>query len=417
MLDFRYVCINQARERVEGTIKANDTDEAVKNLQAKGFMVVSIKSATEPGIITKSTLSDRLMVLVDKVQNRVPSKSVVFFTRQLSTMFSAGMTLERSLDMLAKSEPHPRFKKALQHIAGEIKKGHRLSEAFAGHPAIFDRLYIALIRSGEIGGTLGPILSELADHLEKSEDIKRKVVAALYYPVVVLLFLVLCVAILMLKVAPMFADVYKSFGANLPGPTMVLMSTSNLILDHVFISFILFIALTGAVIVASQTDKGRLKIDQIKLNMPVFGTLMKDSIMARFARSFSLLMSSSVPVLDSLALVAHAMTNVVVEKAVLKARESISRGRPVYAALEDSHAFPDILVRLAETGEETGELDKLMLKGAEFYEKQVDALIQKITSIIEPFLIILMAIVVGTLVVIIYLPIFNLGMAIRKGMH
>ncbi|MBL8026982.1 MAG: type II secretion system F family protein [Fibrobacteres bacterium] len=417
MVDFQYVCINQARERVSGAIKANDTDEAVKSLQAKGFMVVSLKVANEAGVSAKSTLADRMMLLADKIQNRVPSKSVVFFTRQLSTMFSAGMTLERSLDMLAKSEPHPRFKKALQHIAGEIKKGHRLSEAFAGHPAIFDRLYIALIKSGEIGGTLGPILSELADHLEKSEDIKRKVVAALYYPVIVLLFLVLCVAILMLKVAPMFADVYKSFGANLPAPTMVLMSVSNMILDHVFISFILTLILLTIAVVISQTDKGRLQIDQMKLRMPVFGSLIKDSIMARFSRSFSLLMSSSVPVLDSLALVAHAMTNVVIEKAVLKARESISRGRPVYSALEESRTFPDILVRLAETGEETGELDKLMLKGAEFYEKQVDALIQKITSIIEPFLIILMAVVVGALVIIIYLPIFNLGMAIRKGMH
>jgi type IV pilus assembly protein PilC len=243
------------------------------------------------------------------------------------------------------------------------------------------------------------------------------VVAALYYPVVVLSFLCICVAILLLKVAPMFESVYKSFGANLPAPTRALMNTSGFILDHIFISFLVGIAALAAAVVYSQTDRGRRAIDTLKLQVPVFGALLKDSIMARFSRTFSLLMSSSVPVLDSLALVAHAMTNVIIERAVLRAREAITRGKAVYAALEETYVFPDILIRLAETGEETGELDKLMLKGAEFYEKQVDSLIQKITSIIEPFLIILMAIVVGTLVVIIYLPIFYLGMAIRRGMH
>jgi len=215
----------------------------------------------------------------------------------------------------------------------------------------------------------------------------------------------------------MFESVYMSFGARLPGPTRMLMNTSNFILGHFFISFLVVVGGIAAAVVYSQTDQGRFAIDSLKLKIPVFGVLIKDSIMARFARSFSLLMGSSVPVLDSLALVAHAMTNVIVERAVLRARESITRGKAVFAALEETYVFPDILIRLAETGEETGELDKLMEKGAEFYEKQVDSMIEKITSIIEPFLIILMAIVVGTLVVIIYLPIFYLGMAIRRGMH
>lgn len=417
MIAFRYVAVNPARERVEGEIKARDLDEAAKSLEAQGFSVVSLKTADDVMTAGTVTLSDRLMLLFEKARNRVPSKSVVFFTRQLSTMFSAGMTLERSLDMLARTEAHPRFRKVLVQVGSEIKKGKRLSEAFAAQPAVFSRLYVALIRSGEIGGTLGRILGELADHLEKSEDIKRKVVAAMYYPVVVLSFLCICVAVLMLKVAPMFADVYKSFGAKLPTPTLVLMNTSNFILDHIFISFLVCLAAASAAVVASQTDRGRQAIDALKLKIPVFGVLLKDSIMARFARTFSLLMGSSVPVLDTLLLVAHAMTNLTVEGAVLRAREAITRGKAVFTALEETYIFPDILIRLAETGEETGELDKLMLKGAEFYEKQVDSMIQKITSIIEPFLIILMAIVVGTIVVIIYLPIFHLGMAIRQGMH
>jgi type IV pilus assembly protein PilC len=417
MVSFKYVAINSARQRIEGEIKAKDSETAVKNIQAQGNTIVSIRSAEALELKRENTLTDRLFALLDKIKNRVPSKNTVFFTRQLATMFSAGMTLERSLDMLSKGESHARFRKVLLNVTGEIKKGKRLSEALSNHPAVFSRLYVALIRSGEIGGTLGRILNELADHLEKSEDVKRKVVSALYYPVVVLIFLFCCAAFLILGVAPMFNKVYTSFGADLPAPTRILMNSSHFILDHFITSLFCFIGIIALVVIFSQTDRGKEWIDTLKLRIPVFGSLMKDSIMARFSRTFSLLMASSVPVLDSLLLVAHAMTNVIIEKAVLRTREGIMRGKAIYNAMEESYTFPDILIRLAETGEETGELDSLMLKGAEFYEKQVDSLIHKITSIIEPILIILMALVVGTLVIVIYLPIFYLGMAIKRGMH
>jgi type IV pilus assembly protein PilC len=346
----------------------------------------------------------------------VPIGDVVFFTRQLSTMFSAGMTVERALDSLSASEKKPKFKKVLVHLASDIKKGQSLSEAVARHPGVFSRLYVALIRSGEVGGALGEVLDKLADYLERTEDIQRRVISSLYYPVFVLIFLSVCVSVLVLKVAPMFNRVYKSFGAELPLPTLVLMNVSNALIHNAVFGAAVLLCIAAGAFVFSQTDQGRTAIDSLKLRFPVIGGLIGNSIMATFSRTFGLLLSTSVPVLDSLNLVSQVVNNVIIEKCIIKARSLIRDGFSIYNALSSVKVFPSILVQLAATGEETGELDALLFKAAQYYEKQVEALVNRLTSIIEPVLIVLMGMVVGTLVIIIYLPIFYLGMAMKRGM-
>ncbi len=416
MPSYSYVAVSGSGERVSGELRAADVDAAAKSLQADGHTVISIKPLLEEAKARGESLIDRLEIAWKKFRTSVPLKNQVFFTRQLSTMFSAGMTLERSLLNLAQNERHHRLKKTLLAVAADIQNGTSLSDAMSRHPGVFNRLYVSLIKSGEVGGTLAGTLDRLADYLERVEDTRRKVVSALYYPVFVILFLGAAVLVLVLKVAPMFNNVYKSFGADLPAPTAMLMASSNFLLDHFFLGALMALVAAFSIFSFSLTDTGRHLFDLAKLRLPIFGSLVLDSVMARFARTFGLLLSTSVPVLDSLHLVGQIVDNAVVEKGVLQARGLIKDGTSIHVALQKSRVFPSILVQLASTGEETGEIDQLLLRAAEFYEKQVDALVSRLTSLIEPMLIVLMGVVVGTLVIVIYLPIFELGLAMKRGM-
>jgi type IV pilus assembly protein PilC len=260
-------------------------------------------------------------------------------------------------------------------------------------------------------------LDRLAEYLERSEDVRRKVISALYYPVFVMAFLAVCVAVLVLKIAPMFDRVYQSFGAELPAPTMALMSVSGFLVGNLPFGFMVLLASSFAFVLFALSDRGRWFLDAARLRLPVFGTLIKDATMANFSRTFGLLLSSSVPVVDSLALSARTVNNVLVAKGVETVRDMIQDGHSIHAALRKAMIFPAILVQLVATGEETGEVEKLLLKAADYYEKKVDSLISRLASLIEPMLIVLMGIVVGALVIVIYLPIFYLGMAMKRGMR
>jgi len=414
-MNFEYLVLNKKRERVRGEIRAANMEGAAKKLERDGHTIISVKPWTP--INPKGGFQLRVELFIEKLKNHVPQTNIVFFTRQLATMFSAGMTVERSFELLAEGEKNANFKKILGQTLRDLKKGSSLSEALSKHPVAFAGLYVALVKSGEIGGALGTILDRLADHLEKSEDVRRKVVSALMYPLVVFGILIASVLILVLKIAPRFKEVYDSFGAELPGPTLIVMGTSEwMIRNFGNLSFSILVALTGAFLFFA-TDTGRKIRDDLKLRIPVFGPLVKEALMVHFSRTLSLLMSSSVPVLEALTLVGKAATNAVIEKGVATVKSLVQKGESVSRSMREAAIFPSLLVQLVATGEETGEIDKMLEKGAEFYEKQVDAFIGRLTSVIEPLLIIFMAVVVGTLVICIWLPIFNLGLAIRKGLN
>ena len=415
MAAFQYIIKDVKGARSEGIIKATSLDEAVDKLAAEGNIVISVKTAAEGSFHGKMSLFDKLMLQIYKWRTGVGLKTLVFFTRQMATMFSAGLTIEKSISNLEKGEKNKKFRKVLMKISNDIKKGFSLSEALEEHPGIFNPLYVSLVKAGEVSGTMHTILDELAVYLEKLEDTRRKVSTALTYPTFILSFLVIVAFCLFYYIIPMFARVYKDFDAELPIPTQIAIAIADWIGANVFYFFLIILGIIMTVFLIYLSDRGRYVIDKMILHVPVIGGLLKNSILSKFARTFSILMTAGVPIMDTLELSQDVVQNAVVEKAVADARNMVKEGYTVAGAFKRTGVFPATLLQLISTGEETGDMDRLLAKAAEFYEKLVDSVIDRLSSLIEPLLIVLMATVVGTLVIVIYLPIFNLGLAISAG--
>jgi len=303
----------------------------------------------------------------------------------------------------------------LRRLSDDIRKGYSLSEAMEQHPGVFNPLYIALVKAGEVSGTLHTILDELSDYLEKIEDTRRKVSSAMAYPIFILIFLAVVVWFLFYYVVPMFAEVYEGFDAELPVPTQIAIGISNFITNNVFLAILAVIGVIVALWVVNLTDKGRYVWDSIKLKLPVFGGVTVNSIMSKFSRTFSILMAAGVPIMDTMELTENVVQNAVIEGGIRRARVMVKEGYGVANAFRRTGLFPPTLLQMIGTGEETGDMDKLLGKAAQFYEKLVDAVIERLTSLIEPFLIIIMAAVVGGIIVVVYLPIFSLGEAMTQG--
>ena len=412
MAAFQYILKDHKGAKIEGVIKAVSMDEAMEKLLKEGGTIISIKSAADSSLTGNLSLFDKLMLTIYKWQNSVSLRTLVFFTRQLSTMFSAGLTLEKAVADLEKEEKNGKFKKVLKKISDDIRKGFSLSEAMEQHPGIFNSLYVALVKAGEVSGTLHTILDELSDYLEKIEDTRRKVSSAMVYPIFILIFLAVVVWFLFYWLIPKFTDVYANFGSDLPYATQLAVSISEFVNANAMLSVTIILLALFTLFLINLTDRGRYFFDTIKIKLPVLGTLITQSIMSKFARTFSILMAAGVPIMDTLELSENVVQNAVIEDAVRKSRTMVKEGYSIAGAFRKTGVFPSTLLQLTATGEETGEMDKLLGKAAEFYEKLVDSVIDRLTSLIEPFLIILMAAVVGTIIVVIYLPIFNLGMAI-----
>ena len=411
MAAFQYTIKDHKGARVEGILKANSVDEAMEKLMKEGGTIISIKSASEGAFKGKLSLFDKLLLTIYKWRNSIPLNVLVFFTRQLSTMFSAGLTLEKAISDLEKEEKNRKFRKVLKKISDDIRKGFSLSEAMEQHPGIFNPLYIALVKAGEVSGTLHTILDELSDYLEKIEDTRRKVSSAMAYPVFILVFLGVVVWALFRFLIPMFFEVYEQFGADLPLATQQAVAISEFVNENVLASTGLFLIFVFTIFMINLTDGGRYFFDLCKIKIPVIGNLVLQSIMSKFARTFSILMAAGVPIMDTLELAENVAQNAVVESGVRKSRVMVKEGYSIAGAFRKTGVFPTTLLQLTATGEETGEMDRLLGKAAEFYEKQVDSVIDRLTSLIEPFLIIMMAAVVGSIIIVVYLPIFNLGLA------
>jgi len=415
MPNFAYIVKDAKGARVEGLIKADTLDMAVDKLAKEGSTIISVKAAAEGAFKGKLSLFDKLMLTIYKIRTGVGLKTLVFFTRQLSTMFSAGLTIEKAITDLEKEEKHKRFARVLRKISDDIRKGYSLSEAMEQHPGVFNPLYVALVKAGEVSGTLHTVLDELSDYLEKIEDTRRKVSSAMAYPIFILIFLSGVVWAMFYYIIPMFADVYASFHADLPVPTTLAINISNFITHNVFATVVILILLVFSIFLIYLTDRGRYVMDSMKLKIPVIGKVINNSIMSKFSRTFSILMAAGVPIMDTMELTENVVQNAVVEGAVRRARVMVKEGYGVANAFRRTGQFPPTLLQMIATGEETGDMDKLLSKAAQFYEKLVDSVIDRLTSLIEPLLIVIMAAIVGSIIVVIYLPIFDLGEAISQG--
>lgn len=417
MANFSYTIKDAKGARKEGIIKADTMDQAIDKLAAEGGTIISVSNAQDGSFKGKLSLFDKIMLAIYKMRTAVKLKTLVFFTRQLSTMFSAGLTIEKAISNLGAEEKDTKFKKVLKRVDDDIRKGYSLSEAFEQHPGVFNPLYISLVKAGEVSGTLHSVLDELSDNLERTEDTRRKVNSAMTYPIFILVFLAFVVWFLFYYIIPKFSDIYAGFGAELPVATRMAIAISNVIKGNLLGTLGIIIAFLLVFFIINLTDKGRWTIDLIKLKLPVIGNLVESSVMSKFSRTFSILMKAGVPIMETLELVENVVGNAVVENAVRKSKVMIKEGYGIAHAFRSTGVFPSTLLQMISTGEETGDLDKLLSKTAEFYDKIIDSVIDKLTSLIEPMLIILMAGIVGTIIVVIYLPIFNLGEAMSDGLQ
>ena len=416
MPTFNYVVKDKNAKRIEGVLKSSNVESALESLKKKGFTVLSVRESRTDILKAQQTVVDKIALFFYRMRTRVPLKIIVFFTRQLSTMFSAGLTIEKSIVNLLQEEKNTKFRKMLATIANDLKKGLSLSESLAKHPGVFSNLFVALVHAGEVSGSLHVVLEQLSDYLETVAETRRKVISALTYPTIVIIFMIAIISFLLVFVVPMFTEIYDKFGARLPAPTRVMVGISQLISQNFIIVFLVSIVSLAFLWVLSLTDRGGLIFDTIKLKIPVLGNLIYNSIMNKYSKTFGILLGSGVPVLESLDHVQRVVGNKVVEQGLITVKSMVKDGFSISVSMKKSMVFPSTLVQLVATGEETGEIDKLLNKAAEFYEKQMEAIIERLASLIEPMLIIMLGATVATILITIYLPIFQFGMALRAGM-
>jgi type IV pilus assembly protein PilC len=416
MPNYAYTFKDTEGNRTEDYIRAANVESALESLRRKGGEILSIREVKSEARPDQMTIPEQINLFFFKLRTRVPLNTLVFFTRQLSTMFSAGLTIEKSIGNLMMEEKNKKFRKVLAQLGNDLKKGMALSDAMATHPGVFSNLFVALVRAGEISGSLQVTLQQLSDYLEAMSETKRKVISAMAYPIFSVVFLICIVTFLLLVVVPMFTDVYAKFGAKLPIATRTLVAVSQIISHNFIIAAGLVFLIVTSVWMTGMTIKGGLIIDGIKLKIPVIGALLRNSIMNKFSKTFGILLGAGVPVLDSLNQVQKVVGNKVIEKGIRDSKILIKDGFAISVALKKVQCFPPTLIQLTATGEETGEIDNLLDKAAMFYEKQLDAIVDRLTSLIEPILIMLIGAVVLIIIVSLYLPIFYLGMAVRQGL-
>lgn len=344
---------------------------------------------------------------------RVKGKDIAIFTRQLATMVSAGIALVECLEILHDQAADPGFKWTLNSIIERIRAGSDFSNALTEHPRVFTEIYVNMIRAGEASGQLDIILDRLSEFMEASEELRREVKSAMTYPIISLAMILLITVGLVVGIVPKFQEIFNSLGmTELPTPTAVLMTISNIMRHHFLAIIVTCVAIVLAFRFAIKTNKGRHIWDRAKMHFPIFGPIYKKVVVSRFTRTFSTLIQSGVPIIGALEIVAGTSGNVVVAEAVLSSREAVARGEPLAGPLERTKVLPVMVTRMIDIGERTGALENLLSKVSDFYDGEVKAAIKALTSLIEPVLIGVMGAVVGGIVLAIFLPIIGIQSAL-----
>ena len=393
------------KSRVRGKIKsgeveAEDEKSAISKLKKKSIRVTTVKKKGE-----RSTLFG------PKV-HKITTRDVVIFTRQFSTMVDAGLPLVQCLDILGKQSDNPTFGETILKVKGNIEIGNNLSESLKKFPKIWDSLYCNLVEAGEVGGILDIILRRLAAYIEKAEALKKKVKSAMVYPGAIMTVAFVVVAFLMVFVIPSFAAVFAGGGQELPGPTQIVMNVSDFFRDQWYVMIGGVVAFIFVFKQVYATERGNIEIDRISLKLPVVGVLIQKVSVAKFSRTLGTLISSGVPLIEALDICARTSGNKIVEIAVFKTIAAIKEGETIAAPLSRESVFPPMVIQMIDVGESSGALDKMLSKIADFYDEEVDAAVEGLTSLMEPMLMVFLGCIVGFIVVAMYLPIFKMGEAI-----
>ena len=384
---------------LEGSLEADSTTLVANKLRQMGYVPVAIDKKDSGSLQKEIKLPG---------SNRIKLKDVAIFSRQFATMINSGLSLLRSLYILAEQTENKALAGVVNEVRQDVEKGASLSQAMQKHPKAFSRLYIAMVRAGETGGVLDDVLLRLSDTIEKQVELKRKIKSAMTYPVVVFGLVIMIVSAMLLFVVPMFEDLYSELGGTLPLPTRLLIGTSELLKKFFPIIVVLDIVAIVAFKKWIQSDSGRAKFDAIKLKVPIFGKLVHKTALTRFSRTLSVLLRSGVPILESLEITSDTVNNSVMAGAIKDVQAAVKTGESVAKPLSEHPTFPPMVVQMMAVGEETGALDEMLDKIGEFYDQEVEATVAALTSLIEPLLIVVMGATVGGMVVALYMPMFNI---------
>lgn len=392
---FEYKGKTLAGAQVAGEIKAKDKRELERVLRNHKILV--------------STVTRKASSLSFKIGGkRIKKVHISRFTRQFATMIGAGLPMVQCLDILSQQMESTEFRKVIGQIKESVQAGTTLSEALGKHKKIFDELYVNMVEAGEIGGALDTILVRLAAYREKADALVRKVKGALVYPAVIVVVATVVTFIMLTYIVPVFAKMFAGVGAALPMPTQMVLNLSNFLRSNILFFFAFMIAAIVGLRFYIKTDKGRLNFDKFLLRVPMIGTLIRKSAIARFTRTLGTLLSSGVSILDALAITAKTAGNRVIHDAVKKSILSIAEGETITQPLRDSGVFPPMVTQMIAVGEKTGGLDDMLNKIGDFYEEEVNAAVAALTSIIEPVIIVIMGVVIGGILIAMYLPMFDI---------
>lgn len=415
---YTYVALDARGQEATGVIEANTQNDAVGQLRQAGYFPKSIaeegkgKAAkVQKAAATKSVANKQINLSIPFLERKtVKGKTLMIFTRQLATLIDAGLPLLRGLTVLAKQEPDPVLRKVIVSLAEAVQGGGTFSESLAGHPKIFNKLYVNMVKAGELGGVLELVLLRLAEFQEKAQKIKNKVVSAMFYPAIVLVIAILIMAFLLVFIVPKFQAIFDDMlgGKPLPALTQFVIATSNGVKDNILLIIVGVIGLAILYAVLSKTTKGAAILDSLKMKAPLFGDLTRKSAISRFSRTLGTLVTSGVPILQALNITRETAGNVVIANAIMKVHDSVKEGESIVQPLEASGVFPPMVISMIDVGEETGQLPEMLLKVAEVYDDEVDNAVAGLTSLLEPIMIVFLALVVGTIVIALFMPLISI---------
>lgn len=439
MAKFNYVAMDSRGKETKGILEVGSQSEAINRLKEMGYFPTKVTEAEKPketkkdakggnsggGPGAKKKKGGQINIRIPGLGSGVKTKVLTTFTRQLATLVEAGLPLLRGLRVLEKQERNPTLKSILGDLSLSIEGGSTFSEGLAQHPKVFNRLFINMVKAGELGGVLEVVLKRLAEFMEKAQKIKGKVVAAMFYPVAVMVVAVGIVALLMIVVVPKFKAIFADLlggDAGMPGFTLFVLKISETLKDYTVIFpewFFGGFPFPGPVIwaiiafvivfkVTIKTKKGRWYFDKFKLHMPVLGPVVSKVAIARFTRTLGTLVQSGVPILQALTIVKETAGNVVIAKAVLDVYDSVKEGETITAPLEKSGVFPPMVISMVDVGEQTGALPEMLLKISDNFDEEVDNAVSAMTSLLEPIMIVFLAVVVGSIVIAMFLPLIKL---------
>jgi type IV pilus assembly protein PilC len=424
MPSYTYTALDARGQEVSDTLEAGSEQEAIAALRQAGYYPTSVleagqaaKAAKVRGKAAKAPAA-KAAGLKKEINLNIPflekktikPKTLMIFTRQLATLIDSGLPLLRGLNVLGKQEPDPVLRKTIAKLGDAVQGGSTFSDALGQHPKIFNKLYVNMVRAGELGGVMELVLVRLADFQEKAQKLKNKVVSAMFYPIIVLVIAVAIMAFLLVYIVPKFEQIFADMlgGKPLPALTEFVIGTSRFFQNQWFMiigGVVLFIVLYS---VAAKTEKGRQVIDAVKLRIPLFGDLIKKGAISRFSRTLGTLVTSGVPILQALNITRDTAGNVTVSDAIQQVHDRVKEGESIVAPLEKSGIFPPMVISMIDVGEETGQLPEMLLKIADVYDDEVDNTVAGLTSLLEPIMIVFLAVVVGTIVIALFLPLISI---------